>query len=96
MDFKISIKCEKCRCVFELRPAKFADREILSCPNCGQEMDNSVFSNLKNGLLALSQVPDVIPEDASAFAKDGENYQGFSFQIKEYNFYNDLLGKTRD
>lgn len=87
MDFKISIKCEKCKCAFELRPGEFADRDALICPNCGQELEPSIFVHLKNGLFELSQVPDVIPEDGNPFSLDPQKVPKFYLAVKEYDTF---------
>lgn len=64
MNLKISIRCEKCGCAFELRAKEFSSKEKLTCPNCGQDFDPVVFSHLKTGMVELSKVPYVIPPDA--------------------------------
>lgn len=87
VDFKVSIKCEKCKCAFELRPGEFADRDTLSCPNCGQELDSSVFVHLKTGIFELSQVPDRIPEDGDLFSLDPQKKPRFSLQVKEHSIF---------
>lgn len=95
MDFKILIKCEKCKCSFELRPVDFSDRENLSCPNCGQELEQSAFVHLKTGLVELSKVPDVIPEEANAFSLAPEEKPQFSLSVKEYNIYIEHFGRDK-
>lgn len=87
MDFKIAIKCERCKCAFELRPGEFADRNTLSCPNCAQEFDQSVFIHLKSGLFELSQVPDTIPEGGNPFSLDPQKEPRFSIKVKEYSIF---------
>lgn len=87
MDFKIVIKCERCKCIFELRPGEFVDCDTLSCPNCTQELEPSVFSHLKTGLFELSQVPDTIPEDGNPFSLDPQKEPKFSLRVKEYSIF---------
>ncbi len=96
MDFKIKIKCEKCKCSFELRPSEFVDRDDLSCPNCFQKLDQEVFSHLKAGLIELSQVPDIIPEDYSMFSVDTEQSPKFQLKVKEYDWLSDRFGRSKD
>ncbi len=93
MDFKIVIKCEKCRCSFELRPSGFSDRESLRCVNCGQELEQEAFSHLKAGLIELSKVPDVIPEKSKQISSAFQETSNFSIHVKEYSELIDLLGK---
>ncbi len=45
MDFKVSIKCEKCKCVFELRSGGVSSSEHMACPNCGQKLEASIFAH---------------------------------------------------
>lgn len=89
MDFKVVIKCEQCKCTFELRPGEFADRDTLLCPNCAQKLDSSVFAHLKAGIFELSQVPDMIPEGSNPFSSDPQKEPGFSLKVKEYSIFLD-------
>ena len=89
MDFKVEIKCEKCKCSFEFRPGEFVDRDAMSCPNCGQELDPSVFSHLKTGILELAQVPDMIPDDWELFPSAPQKELKFSLQVKGYHPFSD-------
>lgn len=75
MDFKIKIKCQLCKCRFELRPREFAGRESISCPNCGQKLDDSVYAHLQTGIIELAQVPSDIPE---------HDIPLFSLKLKEF------------
>lgn len=91
MDFKILIKCERCKCSFELRPVEFAARDRLQCVNCGQELDQEVFSHLKSGLIELEKVPDIVPFGAARLSLNGEEKPEFSLQVKEYNEYMEYM-----
>lgn len=84
MDFKVVIKCERCKCAFELRPGNFVGRETLSCPNCSQEFDQSVLDHLEKGLFEFAQVPQTIPEDADMFGIVLGKKPRFSIDVKEY------------
>ena len=84
MEFKVKIKCELCKCKFELRPREFEDKESLSCPNCGQKLDNSVYAHLRNGIVEFSQVPDQIPKNANPFSSNPAQKPLFSFRVAEF------------
>lgn len=85
MDFKIEITCHGCKCKFQLRPINFSDKNSLSCPNCGNEIDGDIFSHLRTGVKELSLVPDIFPEDSAMFSLDYNHQPRFSFEVKEYN-----------
>lgn len=87
MDFKVAIKCEVCKCTFELRPVEFKDRDAIACPNCGLGLDQSVFSHLRSGIVELAKVPDRVPEDADPFSEDKSKEPQFSLSVKEYNSF---------
>lgn len=93
MDFKIVITCEKCKCSFELRPSMFADKKSLLCANCGQELEQEVFSHLKTGLIELSKVPDVIPENSDPLTFDPQKRPRFSIHVKEFSDVFNLIEK---
>jgi len=43
MDFKVSIKCEKCKCVFELRPnGILRGGHALSCSDCAKRYSKEI------------------------------------------------------
>lgn len=85
MNPKISIQCEKCKCAFELRSKEFAEKEELTCPNCGQEFDAAVFSHLKTGMVELSKVPDMIPPDADLLPFSNGPAPRFFLKVIESN-----------
>lgn len=96
MVFKVSVKCEKCKCAFELRPVEFVDREELACPNCGQLLEESVFHHLKSGLIELSKVPDTVPKGASYLPFGEGPYPEFKIEVKEYNAFVEHFGKDEN
>lgn len=79
MEFKVQIKCESCKCCFEIRPAKFNAEAAISCPNCGESIPDDIANDLKTGIVALGKVPDSFPDDASLLFSP----EGFSFSVKE-------------
>ena len=91
MDFKIQIKCMKCRCSHELRPGDFKIRDYFECPNCGQVFPSDVYDKLKTGVVALGEVPAWIPE------KDDTSFQiepkEFSLKVIEYDEISDVMHK---
>lgn len=88
MDFKIEIKCMKCRCVCELRPENFIPRETFECPNCGQPMPTAIYDKLKSGVISLGDVPEQIPERKDAFLVQPVD---FELKVKEYSKISDIL-----
>ena len=88
MDFKVGIKCMKCRCSFELRPESFKIRDSLECPNCGQMFPKDVYEKLKAGVTALGEVPEQLPEDSDCLSLPAE---GFSLQVSEYSDIADVM-----
>lgn len=56
MDFKITLKCEACRCSFELRPKKFKRREEMFCPNCGAQMPDDMLQHINSGIENLGEI----------------------------------------
>lgn len=78
MDFKVNIKCLKCSCKFELCSSFNTDTEHLSCPNCGQKVPSDIYQNLKTGIRALSEIPEIYEE----FHASKET---FSFTVKEWS-----------
>lgn len=77
MEFKVQIKCESCKCCFEIRPAKFNAKDALSCPNCGASVPDDIADKLRAGIAALGSVPSRFPKE------DCVSYRGFSFDVKE-------------
>ena len=84
MDFKISVKCGKCSCKFELRPQDFKERDAIECPNCGQAFPDDVYSDLKAGIKYLGRVPDTIDD------RGIENF-AFKLDVCEYSIVTDLF-----
>lgn len=84
MDFKIEIKCLKCSCKFELCSSFNTDTEFLSCPNCGQKIPADICQNLRVGIRALSEIPEVYEESQSS-------KETFSFTVKEWSEVNELF-----
>lgn len=93
MDFKIEITCHDCKCKFQLRPINFANKESLSCPNCGKGIDQDVFQHLQTGVKELALVPDEFPENSSVFSC-GEDAVQFTFKVKEYDPLTRFTGKN--
>lgn len=85
MDFKITIRCEKCSCSFELRPSAFVDKDNLHCVNCGRMLNQEVFSHLKTGVIELAEVPDVVPKGASVLPFGDGQIPEFYLGIKPDN-----------
>lgn len=63
MDFKLTIKCQDCRCSFELRPYKFKARDSMRCPNCDSQIPDDVFQNIKTGIESMGEIPVAEPLD---------------------------------
>lgn len=90
MDFKIKVKCEDCRCTFELRPVDFKKRDRLECPNCGLQFPDDIFQSLKTGIEALGDVPEraTLGPDSSPI---GEKPHCFLLSVESYSEINDIL-----
>lgn len=77
MDFKVTIKCNRCSCSFELQGSHIKECQKLECPNCRQQVPKEIFEKLKAGIVNLEEVPDSI-------SKDGWGLDdGFEFAVKE-------------
>lgn len=85
MEFKVQIKCESCKCCFEIRPAKFNAKDALSCPNCGASVPDDIADKLRAGIAALGSVPSEFPDGAAS------SFSGFSFDVKEFSDLRDKL-----
>ena len=85
MEFKVQIKCESCKCCFEIRPAKFNAEAAISCPNCGASVPDDIADKLRSGIAALGGVPGRFPKD------DFKTNTGFSFEVKEIPLMSDKL-----
>lgn len=80
MYLKVAIECKKCGCSFELRPKLFKNPDRFECPNCGQQIPESIANDLKAGITAFSRVPYQYPEQQTElFSEDG-----FTFMVKEF------------
>ena len=88
MQLKISIKCERCSCKFEHQAPQFRDRTSLECPNCGREFPKDIFFRLKDGIIALSNVPETIPETSEMYPFDGSDRSEFRLQIGDFDTLN--------
>lgn len=88
MQLKISIKCEGCSCKFELQAPQFRDRTSLECPNCGREFPKDIFSCLKTGIIALSSVPETVPETSAMYPFDDSERPEFRLQIGDFDILN--------
>ncbi len=91
MDFKVEIRCEQCKCAFELRPKDFLDRESLACPNCASPLPQDIYDHLRSGIKELALVPETIPENSDFFSLEAENQPKFSLRVKEYNTMLDFI-----
>ena len=83
MQLKISIECGGCSCKFELKSPQFRDRTSLECPNCGKEFPKDIFSRLRDGIVALADVPETIPESSKMYPIDDSDPPEFRLQIEE-------------
>lgn len=80
MDFKVKITCLACGCSFELRPSdKMNLPDVISCPNCGQEVPKSIADHLKSGLSELALIPFKVSDSEDSILTK----QGFHFDVKE-------------
>lgn len=58
MDFKVKVKCENCRCKFEIRPGFLPSGKQISCPCCYTPLPSHVSDKIASGLKSFADVPE--------------------------------------
>lgn len=86
MDFKVCIKCNCCRCSFELLGPYIKEHQKLECPNCKQSFPQELFEKLKVGMINLYDAPAEVFVETDPFSQQDS---GFKLSVKEWSIFNE-------
>lgn len=91
MDFKIQIKCGKCRCKFEIRPGFLEDDDRISCPCCSTAIPDDITKDIIAGTARLGRIPDQITSDGKSKDFLAPSDAAFSFTIVPFSETLDIM-----
>ena len=73
MKVRFKFSCCACNCYFELESDRFANREHMECPNCGQVFPRKEFFQIKQAMNSIQCISEECAESSSE--------KGFHIQI---------------